>query len=53
VYFRDARYFWWWVLALFAAAMGLHLLWRAKTKRWTQPWRGWNDVATAQGANRK
>ena len=47
-YFRDAQYFWSWVLALFLFALGLHLLWRSKTKVWTQPWRGWNDVDTVQ-----
>jgi hypothetical protein len=26
------------------AGIPVHLLWRYKTKNWTQPWRGWNDV---------
>ena len=31
------------------AAIGLHLLWRYKTKVWTQPWRGWDDVDAVRG----
>ena len=52
-YFHNARYFWWCVLALFAVAIGLHLLWRSKTKVWTQPWHGWNDVDRVQRGARK
>ena len=42
-YWRSA-YFWWTVLILFVVALLLHLMWRAKTKGWTQPWGGWNDL---------
>jgi hypothetical protein len=52
-YFRHARYFWWVVLGLFGAAISLHLLWRSKTRVWTQPWRGWNDVDAVQRSSRK
>jgi hypothetical protein len=48
VYFWGAPSFWWWVAALFGVAVGLHLLWRVKTKRWTQPWFGWNDLAATR-----
>ena len=48
VYFWRAPYFWWWVGGLAALAVSLHLLWRTKTRRWTQPWRGWNDLAAAR-----
>jgi hypothetical protein len=41
--------FWLWVLAAFAASLALHLLWRWKTRGWTQPWGGWDDVETADG----
>jgi hypothetical protein len=44
VYFRRAPYFWWPVLGVVCLAVGLHLLWRIKTRRWTQPWRDWNDL---------
>jgi hypothetical protein len=40
VYFWRAPSFWWWVAALTDLVVGLHLLWRVKTKRWTQPWLG-------------
>ena len=53
VYLRHAPYFWWWAAGLFGVAIGLHLLWRSKTKVWTQPWRGWNDVAAARGRGRR
>ena len=39
--------FWYWVLAASVLALTLHLVWRWKTKTWTQPWGGWNDVETA------
>jgi hypothetical protein len=48
LYFWGAPSFWWWVLGLFGVAVGLHLLWRFKTRRWTQPWLGWNDVAATR-----
>jgi hypothetical protein len=48
VYFWGARYFWWWGLGLLVLSLGLHLVWRTKTKRWTQPWFGWDDVASAR-----
>ena len=39
--------FWWALLAALVLGVGLHLLWRWKTKGWTRPWGGWNDVETA------
>jgi hypothetical protein len=50
VYFWGAPRFWWWVAGLLAASLGLHALWRTKTKRWTRPWGGWNDLAAARRA---
>lgn len=39
----------WWILAGAASAgLSLHLLWRSKTRRWTQPWGGWTDVESAR-----
>jgi uncharacterized membrane protein YadS len=39
---------WEWSAHLFIAAIllgfALHLFWRFKTKGWTQPWGGWNDM---------
>ena len=51
-YFWRAPQFWWSVTGLFGLAVGLHLLWRTKTRRWTQPWGGWNDVAAVRRAAR-
>jgi hypothetical protein len=34
-----------WIKVLFLAGLGLHLFYRAKTKGWTQPWGGWDDLA--------
>jgi hypothetical protein len=45
-FWREPLY-WICLLAAFAVAIGLHLLWRYKTKGWTEPWGGWNDVETA------
>jgi hypothetical protein len=36
--------FWWWVLGALILSMSLHAFWRWKTKGWTQPWGGWNDL---------
>jgi hypothetical protein len=43
LFWRD-RWFWWLLGALFGAALVLHLLYRHKTRRWSQPWGGWNDL---------
>ncbi len=29
------------------ARVALHMLWRVKTRAWTQAWGGWDDVDTA------
>ena len=47
VTFWRNRYFWWWMLGALAVSLMLHFIWRWKTKRWTQPWGGWNDVDAA------
>jgi hypothetical protein len=35
---------WWFVGGLTIAGLIVHFTWRWKTKGWTQPWLGWNDV---------
>lgn len=40
-------YFWRIVLTTFTLSLTLHFIWRWKTKGWTQPWGGWNDIDTA------
>ncbi len=52
-YFRSSRYLWLGLGIAFAFSLALHMLWRTKTKRWTQPWRGWNDVEAADRARRR
>ena len=46
VFWRSAL-FWICLAAAFVLGLALHLFWRWKTKGWTQPWGGWNDVDTA------
>jgi hypothetical protein len=41
-------YFWWITGGALAVSLSLHLVWRWKTKGWTQPWGGWNDVEAAR-----
>ena len=39
-----STYFWWWIAGATALSVTVHLIWRWKTKGWTQPWFGWHDV---------
>ena len=40
----PSPYFWWWIGGGLLLGVGVHLIWRWKTKGWTQPWFGWNDL---------
>ena len=40
-------YFWWWIVGSITLALTLHMIWRWKTRAWTQAWGGWDDVGTA------
>jgi hypothetical protein len=40
-------YFWFCLLGALVLSLTLHFTWRWKTKGWTQPWGGWDDVETA------
>ena len=40
--------FWPVALGSFAFALTLHFIWRWKTKGWTQPWGGWDDIEAAR-----
>lgn len=53
VRYWRASHFWSWMAAALAVSLGLHLFWRMKTKRWTQPWGGWDDVAATRRAPTK
>jgi len=48
VLFHDRSWFWWCLAVLAVTAMLLHLLYRWKTKVWTRPWGGWNDLAAGR-----
>jgi hypothetical protein len=45
--FYQSRTYWLIVLAVLVACLLVHMLYRIKTKAWSQPWGGWNDVQTA------
>ena len=44
VLFHARSWFWWTLAGLAAAGTLLHLFYRWKTKSWTRPWGGWNDL---------
>ena len=39
-----SAFFWWLLLGALMFGIGVHSIWRWKTKAWTQPWGGWNDI---------
>ena len=41
-------YFWLWMLGAPALGLTVHFIWRWKTKGWTQPWGGWDDLEAAK-----
>jgi hypothetical protein len=43
----GTRYFWPVLGAALALSLTLHAVWRWKTRGWTRPWGGWDDVDTA------
>jgi hypothetical protein len=40
----STPYFWLWMLGAVGLGLTVHFVWRWKTKGWTRPWRGWEDV---------
>jgi len=40
-------FFWWWIAGALVLSVSVHLFWRSKTRGWTRPWGGWNDVESA------
>jgi hypothetical protein len=44
VYLWSNPYFWGIVVGAFLIGLGGHLVWRRKTRGWTRPWGGWNDL---------
>ena len=41
------EYFWLWMLGAPGLGLTVHFIWRWKTKGWTQPWGGWDDLEAA------
>jgi hypothetical protein len=40
-------HFWLWILGALGLSLTVHFIWRWKTKGWTEPWGGWDDVESA------
>jgi hypothetical protein len=40
-------YFWLWIVGSLGLGLTVHVIWRWKTKGWTRPWGGWNDLEAA------
>ena len=51
-YFWASPHFWLYLAIALAFSLALHFFWRWKTKGWTQPWGGWDDVDTANREKR-
>lgn len=45
----GTKWFKFWLGGISIAALTAHFTWRYKTRGWTQPWGGWDDVKAAQG----
>ncbi len=48
VWLWPSAWFWWYVFGALALSISLHLFWRWKTRNWTQPWGGWNDLESSR-----
>jgi hypothetical protein len=46
---HAAPWFWPVMAACSVAAFSLHFFYRWKTRAWSQPWGGWDDVQSADG----
>ncbi len=44
----STPYFWWVVVSAILIALALHGFWRYKTKNWTHPWGGWDDLESSR-----
>jgi hypothetical protein len=40
--------FWLWILGALSLGLTVHFVWRWKTKGWTRPWGGWDDIEAAK-----
>ena len=48
VWLWRTPYFWACAIAALVLSLSLHLFWRWKTKGWTRPWGGWNDLVAGR-----
>lgn len=44
VVFGQRPSFWWVMLAAVLAGLSVHFFYRSKTRVWTRPWGGWDDL---------
>jgi hypothetical protein len=49
VRYHSVPWFWHAVAVALVTALGLHFFYRWKTRGWSRPWGGWNDVQAADG----
>lgn len=47
VFLWGTPLFWWVMLGGLVLSLTVHFTWRWKTKGWTRPWAGWDDVDAA------
>ncbi len=47
VFLWRTPYFRLWILGALGLGLTVHFTWRWKTKGWTQPWGGWDDLEVA------
>jgi hypothetical protein len=46
---RGTKWLWVWIAGAALAGLAVHFTYRRKTRGWTQPWGGWNDVEAGRG----
>ena len=47
--FGRRPFFWRCLLVALAAGLAVHLFYRWKTRGWTRPWGGWDDLEAGRG----
>ena len=46
---RATKWFKVWIAGAVLAGLAVHFTYRWKTRGWTQPWGGWNDIEAGRG----
>ena len=49
VAFGRRPFFWWAMSAAVLAGLAVHFFYRWKTRVWTRPWGGWDDLDAGRG----